>query len=114
MSSFYNQQGRENLNFWVRERQITKSQINLNIELKRQSSQAIEVLPFIKIAKFQGINLTAETMQTNMSPFRQILTRMTSLLINHSQKALLKKTNSSIERVIQAYGSLPQQKKKKK
>ena len=31
MSSFYNQQGRENLNFWVPERQITKSQINLNM-----------------------------------------------------------------------------------
>ena len=49
--SFFSQQGRKNFNLWVLECEITtKSQINLKIELKRQNSQKIEVLHFIRIA----------------------------------------------------------------
>ena len=51
MCSFFSQQGRENFNLWVPERQITtKSQINLNIELKRgKTVTQIEVLAKVNI-----------------------------------------------------------------
>ena len=49
MCSFFSQQDRENLNLWALERQITtKSQINLNIELKRRNSQANRSITFYK------------------------------------------------------------------
>ena len=91
MCSFFSQQ-------YVRQiTKSTKSKINLNIELKRQNSQAKLFLEWAKSwvkqtdqqnirDKLQGINLTAETMPTNMSP-------LTGLdmhdQLNHSRTALL-------------------------
>ena len=49
--SLFSQQGQENLNVLVPERQITKPtkrEINLNIELKRQNSQANTSITFHK------------------------------------------------------------------
>ena len=51
MCSFFSQQGREKEKLWVSERQITKStksQINLNVEVKRKVVRQIEVITFHK------------------------------------------------------------------
>ena len=53
MWSFFSQQGRENFNLWVQERQITtKSQINLNIELKGEGHSKKRIFFVITNKKF--------------------------------------------------------------
>ena len=97
------------MNLWVPERQITKStksKINLNIDLKRQNSQAKLFFKWAKSIRdtLQGINLTAETMRTNMSPLTDLDMHDQFAKPQSNGAALLKKRrNSSIEYSIHAY-----------
>ena len=68
MCSFFNQQGLKILNLLVLERQITKSikrGINVNIELKRQNSQANR-----RITVYQDSNTSLRQSQANLIFFK--------------------------------------------
>ena len=124
--SFLNHQSRENLNVWVSERQTTKptkSQINLNIELKRQNSQANRSVTFFKdsdtslwrsqvncffcldelnrrnqASKTYMPNCRASTCRPTCQPW-QILTCMSSLLNSVEGHCSTQKRNSVFHRM---------------
>jgi len=59
--------------------------------------------------KLQGINLTAETMQTNMSPLTDLDMHDQFAKPQSNSAVLLKKKHSSLEHSIPAYSTLLQQ-----